>query len=136
MLIRHTLHTLFLLSVVMTGTACGVSSPEATAVAAMEALCSGDTESFRQDLTNHSRLFYDGLLAMSPDSFTCLGPTQVGAVRVRHARDGWQLLELSSAGSVANLAMVLEEGRWRIDLFHTEEGLFHLNDAINSEVSD
>ena len=110
-----------LLALLMFAAGCG-RSPEAVGVAAMAARCNGEPERFEQSLTAESLKLFRALRAAAPARFRCEveeGPLTVS--RVGEPEEGKVTLRVElEAGGPLFLAMQLEKGEWRLDLFQTE----------------
>ena len=106
-------------------TAC-VPSPRDTVAEAMTSLCHEDTDGFAALLSIESRLLYRGLEALAPDRFACTDEgmsARVGAAVEK--REGLYLVPVSDERGETEIAVIREDGRWRIDLFFTEESAFY-----------
>ena len=106
-------------------------SPERAFAAYVEAAVSGDREGMLQQLTHDARVVVRGLLAASPKAVPFLAPDAasgglapvrvVGSDVYRTAEGERATLEVvAQDGSKLPVAMVREDGAWRIDLFDCE----------------
>ena len=104
-----------------------VSTPRDTVDEAMTSLCRGDSDGFASHLSAESRLLYLGLVELAPDRFACSGDEaspRIGAAVEK--REGLYLVPVADEGGEdSEIAVIREDGRWRIDLFFTEESAFY-----------
>lgn len=103
-----------------------VSSPRDTVAEAMTSLCNANSEGFAAQLSAESRLLYQGLYELAPDRFACtVGGPAVTVGKAVEKREGLYLVPVSDERGKTEIAVIREDGRWRIDLFFTEESAFY-----------
>ncbi len=110
--------------VIAAATASCQKSPEASFAELATAAQNGDDEAFLDGLTRASRDVVRGVLAAAPEARPRLLPTSLsGDVQViASASEGDRaLLRVSDGdGPPMPVVLLLEDGRWRLDLFETE----------------
>ncbi len=121
MTLRNTL-TLLLL---MTLCASCAEGPEDCVRNAFAALCSGDTDGFKERLTLPSAALYEGLAEFAPEAFVCAAGTDLQIAEAGGAREGLQILKVTTAEGSMDVAVVQADGTWRLDLFLSEESAFY-----------
>jgi len=91
---------------------------------AFSALCTSDHDGFISQLTAESRLLFEGLKEIDQDKFAC---HDLGSFVFEEGRtkEGFVMMRVKMQDAETDVAVVLEEGEWRLDLFRTEEGLLY-----------
>ena len=106
--------------------------PQESLQQALNALCTGDAQGFQETLTADSRRLYRGLTLMTPQPFGCTTEDQAILEPLDTPRQDVRYFRVSDGTRSTRVAVVLEEGAWRIDLFFSEEAEFFLRNADNS----
>ena len=117
-------NTLLLLLLLTLAAGCA-ESPEQCVRNAFGALCSGDTEGFNERLTRPSVALYEGLTEFAPDSFQCADPAELEVAESGGVREGLRILTVTTPTGSMDVAVVLTDGTWRLDLFLSEESAFY-----------
>jgi hypothetical protein len=128
---RITLALVVLYTLAMTACTAG---PEESLAQALDALCSGEDEAFLETLTTDSKRLYHGLTLANTESFGCSNNEQLRLEALDTQRPDVKYFRVLDGTRTTRVAMVLEEGAWRMDLFFSEEAEFFLqNDRNNAD---
>jgi len=125
--------TAIFLLVLAPGLAACTAAPEERLRSAIDSLCSGDGSEFRQTLSADSRHLFAGLAQIAPEAFGCSSREPVRLEQLEARRQDVRYFKLHDAQRSTRIAMILEEGEWRIDLYFSEEAEYFLQNAGDGE---
>jgi hypothetical protein len=90
----------------------------------LASLCAEDPEEKDALLLEESVLLLNGLRSVNPAAFSCAGtrPPPPASPARQHGEAMW-VFDAGPEGEAAEAAVILRQGQWRLDLFHTDEAI-------------